>query len=391
MTLATTAVSEFFWVLGLMSGTSLDGIDAALIYTDGSTIAKIGPHYIFPYDEAVQKSLSSIMGADLPLRHVEPVEHMFTQLNVTAVNTLLQKANMKPEDIRVIGFHGQTLWHKSHRLHGVGGTCQMGDGALLARETGIDVVCDFRSQDVAAGGEGAPLVPIYHHALAQQMQEDVLFINIGGIANITYVPEGGPDHMLAFDTGPGNGLINTWMYMKTGETYDHNGQTAARGEIDHGALAALSQLFHPDTPPPKSFDRTDREKLVFSHDALAGWSLETGAATLTALTAELICKNVKHLPRVPKKWLVCGGGAHNVTLMDDLKRKALAILPQNIEVMVVDAMCIPAGPLEGDLIETQAFAYLAARSLKGLPLSYPGTTGVLTPQCGGRFFSHTES
>ena len=380
------SADDFFWAMGLMSGTSLDGIDAALIYTNGEKIKEWGPSICVPYTQAFRDQVAAITGDHISSDLYPSVEAQLTQLHIQVVKDLLQKAKFAPQDVRVVGFHGQTLWHKSPQTHGVGATCQIGDGPFMAKEVGIDVVYDFRSHDVAMGGEGAPLVPIYHHALARSLfdKEDLLFINIGGVANLTYVPAGGPEQMMAFDTGPGNGLINAWMQMKVGKPYDEGGKTARDGLVDALSLSLLKPLFRIQEQPPKSFDRLEIEKSVLESPVCSHWGLETGAATLTSLTAEVIGENViAHLPSIPRKWLLSGGGRHNETLVRALQDFADARLPQGVRVEPIEALTVGGQPLDGDMIEAQAFAYLAARHLKGLPISFPGTTGVSVPQCGG--------
>jgi anhydro-N-acetylmuramic acid kinase len=392
LSLSSQASKNFYWSIGLMSGTSIDGIDAALIYTNGHDVTQFGASIFHPYDADMRTKLTSVLGKDINDTAVKPVENEFTQLNSAVVRDLLKKASMNPEEVRIIGFHGHTLWHKSHRVHGEGATCQMGDGALLARETGIDVVCDFRSADVAAGGEGAPLVPIYHHALfklyndrqkrkGQKPLPNMLFINIGGVANITYVESGGAEKMVAFDTGPGGCLIDEWMELKAGLPYDKDGETALQGVSDDEIYCQLEDQCHLDQPPPKSFDRLDFTRKAMQMEDLLNLDLCAGAATVTILTSVCIVHNTVHLQKVPLKWVVCGGGRNNLTIMDQLREAGTVFVSGEVRVMTAEK-----AKFDGDMIEAQAFAYLAARHLAGLPLSYPGTTGVKTPQCGGRLY-----
>jgi len=357
------------WAVGLMSGTSLDGIDAALIRSDGECCVKTGPWTSVPYDRDFRRALRALLGCD-SLRHADrigPVAHQLTLRHAAAVRTLLRQAAMSPGQIRIIGFHGHTTLHEpqAHR------TCQIGDGALLAEETGIDVVSDFRSRDVAAGGEGAPFAPLYHAALASGWERPVAVLNIGGVANVTWIGANGSDAaapaIIAFDTGPGNALIDDWAERCLGEPIDRDGALAAAGRVDAAALARLMEHSYFERPPPKSLDRED-----FGAEPVSGLSPADGAATLTAFTAAAAAAGLRHLPAPPKRWLVTGGGRHNPAIM--------AALAARLRVPVEP---IEAAGCNGDALEAQAFGYLALRSLKGLPLSLPSTTGVPQPVTGG--------
>ncbi|HEX6978535.1 MAG TPA: anhydro-N-acetylmuramic acid kinase [Alphaproteobacteria bacterium] len=348
--------------LGLMSGTSLDGIDAAIIETDGEGIIVPGPAMTVPYEASLRERLRRSLGGRVPVR---AVERDMTLAHARAVRALVERAGLTPREIDVVGFHGQTIVHRPHE----GITWQIGDGALLAERTGIDVVCDFRSADVAAGGEGAPLVPLFHAALAGRLNRPVAVLNIGGVANVTWLGPG-PDDVLAFDTGPGNALIDDWMLARTGQACDIDGALAASGQVSHAALAKL--LDHPyfDRPPPKSLDRNE-----FDPAPVAGLSPADGAATLTAFTAEAAALAQRHFPEPVSRWIVTGGGRRNPTL--------LAMIAHATDGVVATAEQVG---WDGDALEAQAFAYLAVRSLKGLALSLPTTTGVRQPMTGGRLF-----
>jgi anhydro-N-acetylmuramic acid kinase len=276
---------------------------------------------------------------------------------------LLYKAGLVASAIDLLGFHGQTVLHDPARQL----TLQIGDAQVLARRTGIDVVFDFRSADVAAGGQGAPFVPLYHKARTRHLAPPLVVLNLGGVGNLTYV---GPDlELLAFDTGPGNALIDDWVHRHTGAVCDHDGRIAATGRVDHHALNQL--LSHPyfAITPPKSLDRNS-----FPIDAMAHLGLEDGAATLVAFTVHSVKRAFDHLPACPQRVLVTGGGRHNPVVM--------AMLAQALG---VDVAPVEAEGLQGDTMEAEAFAYLAARSVMGLALSLPGTTGVPHPMPGGRF------
>jgi anhydro-N-acetylmuramic acid kinase len=351
-----------------MSGTSMDGIDVALLETDGKAHVRPLKYLAIPYDKADRLYLRSAMQAALAMERpgphpiVDAASVAVTQHHVRAVRSLLDSLpNIYPIDIAVIGFHGQTVAHRPDR----GWTWQIGDGAAMARELGIAVVDDFRSADVAAGGQGAPLVPIYHRALAAGLDLPVAVLNLGGVGNISFV--GPDDQLIAFDTGPGNALIDDWILAQTGHTHDAGGQIAASGTLDQAVLARLldNPWFH--LPPPKSLDR--------SHFAgLAGdMATADGAATLTAFTAHSVARALDHLPERPLRLLVAGGGRHNLHLMKIIR----------------DVTGLPVEPVEavgwaGDATEAEAFAYMAVRSLTGLPNSFPLTTGVPAPTAGGR-------
>ncbi len=356
-------------VIGLMSGTSLDGIDAALLETDGLDIVRPGEALAIGYDEDTRDLLRSALAAAATTRSnadsswvVRDAEERLTYLHAVAVKALLDQAGLKPADITLLGFHGQTILHRpaQHR------TWQIGDGTRLARMTGIDVVDDFRSADVAAGGQGAPFVPLYHAALVRSagIEGPVAVANIGGVANVTYVDK---DLVLAFDTGPGNAPIDDWILQHTGQPYDRDGGLARQGSVDKGILARM--LAHPyfEVRPPKSLDRQD-----FGFDLVGELSPQDGAATLTAFTAATLAMAARHFPQIARRWIVCGGGRHNPALMDELKARISG------EVVRADEL-----GWRGDFIEAEAFAYLAVRSVTGLPLSLPTTTGVKAPISGG--------
>jgi anhydro-N-acetylmuramic acid kinase len=359
---ARTNDAEVRLALGLMSGTSLDGIDAALLWTDGRESLRGGAFLTVPYEDALRDALKGVLGGVGP---VADVERSLTEAHAAVVGRLLEQANLSPADVTVIGFHGHTILHRPRQAR----TWQIGDGALLARLTGIDVVCDLRANDVAHGGQGAPLVPLYHAALCRDPHGAVAILNLGGVANLTWVG-GGEEALVAFDTGPGNALMDEWIERWTGERFDRNGALASAGTVDQGRLDGLLHNPYFDAPPPKSLDRID-----FDLAALDGLTAADGAATLAAFTCATVARAVRFLPAPPARWLVTGGGRHNPVLMAGL----------------TEALGAPVAPVEavgwdGDAIEAQAFAYLAVRSLDGLPLTLPTTTGVSAPVTGGRYF-----
>jgi anhydro-N-acetylmuramic acid kinase len=348
-----------------MSGTSLDGVDAALLTTDGEQIAEAGPCLTLAYEPSVRESLRAVLGG---AGDVAGAERMLTLAHAEAVRRLLDRAGLAPAEVDLVGFHGHTILHEPAR----GRTWQIGDGAQLARNLGIDVIGDFRSADVAAGGEGAPLAPLFHRALAAGLERPLAVLNLGGVANVTWI--GADDSLLAFDTGPGNALLDDWVRRHTGRAMDVDGGLAAAGMIQESALAVLREDPFFDRAPPKSLDRD--HFTARADRALAALNGADGAATLAAFTADAVARAATHLPDAPKRWLVCGGGRHNPTLMAALKaRLENTVMP----VEAVDWL--------GDALEAQAFAYLAVRSLQGLPLSLPTTTGVPRPRTGGRLFT----
>jgi anhydro-N-acetylmuramic acid kinase len=353
---------DSIWAIGLMSGTSGDGIDAALLKTDGTRIVETGPGIGEAYDPAFRTQLKSAYGSwDPPAG----LERELTERHAAVVRRLIGEARMRPAEIGVVGFHGQTILHEPERHR----TRQIGDGALLATLTGIPVVNDFRSADMAAGGEGAPFAPVYHRALAGNLEKPVAMLNIGGVSNVTWIgpmdQEGG-DALIAFDTGPGNALIDDWALRHTGEPVDRDGALAKSGRADDAAVARFLTNSYFNRSAPKSLDRD-----AFKGFSLGDLSASDGAATLTAITAASIAAGVPQLPMPPKRWLVCGGGRHNPVLMEVLRTRLGTVDP------------IEAIGWDGDLIEAQAFAFMAVRSLNGLPLSFPGTTGVKQPVTGG--------
>ena len=352
-------MADELWALGLMSGTSLDGVDAALVRTDGIRVLEFGPFRTESYDAAFRERLRATLGGR---GDVAGVERDLTEIHAAAVKALLREAGREKADI--IGFHGHTILHAPEARR----TWQIGDGALLARQTGIDVVHDFRSADMAAGGEGAPLAPVYHAALASELERPLAVLNIGGVANVTWIdgPPSAPN-LLAFDTGPGNALVDDWVHRHDGRLYDADGAMAAAGRVDADALARLLDHDYFGRRPPKSLDRD-----AFSTAPVAKLSAPDGAATLTAFTAHAVARAVVHFPAPPRRWLVTGGGRHNKTLMAALAH----VLPGAVEP-------VEAARWNGDGLEAQAFAYLAVRSLRGLPLSFPGTTGAGRPTAGG--------
>lgn len=366
--------------IGLMSGTSMDGVDAALVETDGETIrvtvsanghvAIEGETATCPYgdDETVllrqakEDARSHLTDRTARPGSLREAEDLVTRRHAEAVEALLARAKLAPADIAVVGFHGQTVMHRP------GLTVQIGDGQALADRLGIPVVHDLRAADVKAGGEGAPLVPVFHRALAlaSGYELPLAVLNIGGVANVTFIGPG--EELVGFDTGPGNALLDDLMTERTGEAFDRDGATAARGRCDDPLVGWM--LAHPyfGKAPPKSLDRD-----AFSHRMVATLGLEDAAATLAAFTAGGIARAGAWASEAPRRWIVGGGGARNAELM-----RRIGALLAGAEVIAADEIGWSA-----TFLEAQAFAFLAARSLAGLPITFPGTTGVAEPLTGG--------
>ena len=349
--------------IGLMSGTSADGIDAALIETDGEHVASTGASLTLPMPAGLRERILSVMADPVRAEHdgLADLEARITEAQEEAVRALLIEARLSVSEIDVVGFHGQTVIHRPQRRF----TRQLGDGAALARALGITVVNHFRHADVAAGGQGAPLVPLFHAALAEGLARPLAVLNLGGVGNVTWLGEDGA--MLAFDTGPGNALIDDWVRAHGAGSFDVDGLIALAGQVDQAALDRLLDNPYFARVPPKSLDRHD-----FSAAGLRGLSLEDGAATLAEFTVESVARARAHFPHPATRWLVCGGGRHNPALMRELQ------IALNVPVEPVDAV-----GWQGDALEAQAFGFLAVRSLRGLPLSLPSTTGVPEPMPGG--------
>jgi anhydro-N-acetylmuramic acid kinase len=353
------------WVLGLMSGTSLDGVDAAMLRTDGQEILEIGPSAFRPYSAAERAGIAQAFGR-------WPGEPDVAEAAEIVEAAHVEIASRFP-DAALIGFHGQTLAHEPRGR----GTHQAGDGRVLASVLGREVAWDFRSADVALGGEGAPLVPFYHHALARRMgaKAPLAFLNLGGVGNLTYVDPtrvdpADPEALLAFDTGPANAPINDLMQARFGLDQDAGGALGLQGIADPGVVTAFLRHPHFFRMAPKSLDRNAFDLLP----AVADLASADAAATLVACVAASVAEGVAILPAPIRQLLVAGGGRKNAAIMAGLH----AALP-GVEILDIDA-----SGLDGDMIEAQAFAFLAARIRRGLPTSGPKTTGVPALVGGGR-------
>lgn len=346
------------WVIGLMSGTSLDGIDAAAIYTDGIDILEYGPGLTIPYEPEFQRQLQEIPGLPLITPEGQAVEQQLTRLHVQAIEKLREKMDYSPE---LIGFHGHTVYHAPPT------TRQMGDGQLLANLTQLPVVYQFRLNDCAQGGQGAPLIPIYHQALCRDLDKPVCLVNIGGVANITAISD---EHLIAFDTGPGNALIDDVVRKQFLQPFDNNGEIAATGHIKHQIVENWLQHPYFQSPYPKSLDRNDFQSFI---NKTAFKSAADQLATLAAFTSACIAVAVEQLPFVPVMLLVCGGGRKNKFMMHCLQQLLPDLIIQDVDDLYWN----------GDLLEAQGFAYMAVRKLRELPISFPTTTGVKEPTTGG--------
>lgn len=356
--------------IGLMSGTSMDGIDVAVVETDGTIVHKLGAFGSYPYVDELRSALKRVVGQmPVPGSELDRLVEDITDAHAEAVQDFVGKANIDLSSVGLIGFHGQTIFHDPDN----GVTCQLGDGRRLAMRLGVPVVNDFRSADVASGGEGAPFAPLFHAALARQLEAPLCVLNLGGVGNLSWISADGA--VVAFDTGPASAMIDDWVHEHTGETMDTDGALARSGKVDSQVLNRLLDDPYFEKPYPKSLDRDH-----FDRSLVNGLSLEDGAATLVAFTAMSVKRSADILPAPPLRWLVSGGGRHNPAIMAGLR-------------VLLDS---PVEPVEavgwnGDAIEAQAFAFLAVRAAMGLPLSIPSTTGVPKPQRGGVLHSPQET
>lgn len=368
------------WAIGLMTGTVLDGyIDVALLRTDGEHIVEFGPYSLEPYDSGVIDVLKETLEAALAWQFNGPepaifaeAEKLITEQQSNAVANVLKRAGISVSEISVIGLHGQSVLHRPPKDGIPGRTRQLGDGQRMSQILGIPVAWDFRSADVAAGGQGAPLAPVYHQALLQhaattsKLGENTAVLNLGGVANLTWWD--GDKHLIAFDTGPANAPVNDWVGQHTSLKMDVDGKLAASGQVDESRLAGLLKHPYLSAVYPKSLDRFD-----FSASMANGLNLQDGAALLTAFSATAVGKALGLLPERPETLVLCGGGRHNPSLVKAIQARAT--------VNTVDADDIG---WRGDAIEAECFAFLAMRVLRKLPLSFPSTTGVLVNCCGGQ-------
>ena len=375
----TAAADQDMWTaIGLMSGTSMDGIDIALVRSDGKNRLERGPFLGVAYEADFRKQLEAALplAADIDERTQRPgnladLERELTDRHHQAVERFLDHHAIARDEIDLVGFHGQTVVHRPEQALSV----QLGDGQRLADSLRLPVVFDMRANDMAQGGQGAPLAPAYHAVLAKSLYEDpaqvepVMFVNIGGISNITFVGKDG--RLVAFDAGPGNTLIDRFVSAHAGIPFDQDGAIASEGRmIETLAERYLGHAFF-TAPERHSLDRND-----FTPPEPGDAGLEDGARTLAYVTAAAIAKAVPHLPARPSRWIICGGGRLNRIIMDDLARLAAPVMAR--------VETAEQAGLNGDAMEAEAWAYLAIRAVNGLPLTWPETTGVTSAQCGGR-------
>ena len=351
------------WAIGAISGTSMDGIDVALVETDGRERVRCGPGATYPYDSVLRTDLLQAAAAQtLSTAEIARLDAGVTEAHVAAIARFALESQVALAAVAVVGLHGQTIRHQPE----VRRTLQLGSGDAASRSLGTAVVADFRQADVAAGGQGAPLAPLYHRAMLGAPNEPTIVLNLGGVGNVTFLDG---EAVIAFDTGPASALLDDFMLRRCGVGFDQGGVLAASGTPDLDLVAAfLADPFF-TRPPPKSLDRHHFHAYAATVEHLSD---ADGAATLAAFTIASVEAAMAHVPRPPARWFVSGGGRHNDHLMQSLQCR-LGVSVQPVE----------AAGFDGDLIEAQAFAYLAVRSLAGLPLSLPTTTGVPRPMPGG--------
>jgi anhydro-N-acetylmuramic acid kinase len=353
--------------IGAISGTSMDGIDVSIVETDGESIVRPGPGQTYPYRDDLRRSLLRLL--DHPaIAETDPLadlEAAVTDAHAGAIAAFMSGHGVARDRVALVGLHGQTVYHRPERRF----TRQLGIGERVAKVLGIDTVNRFRHADVAAGGEGAPFAPLYHQALAGALAQPVMVLNLGGVANVTYIDGA---EVIAFDTGPASALLDDFMLRRLGRPYDEDGRLAASGRPDAAMVAAFMSNPFFARKPPKSLDRNDFHARARMVDSLSD---ADGAATLAAFTVESVADALRHVPAAPRRWLVTGGGRANRTFMSRLALR----------------LGVPVEPVEavgwnGDFIEAQCFGYLAVRSVRGLALSLPTTTGVPQPMTGGELW-----
>ncbi|HZW46322.1 MAG TPA: anhydro-N-acetylmuramic acid kinase [Microvirga sp.] len=350
--------------IGVISGTSMDGIDVSIVETDGEAFVRPGPGRTFSYPTELRKTLQELIAepARAQSEPLEDLERAVTKAHIAAIRRFMEETGISSREVSLIGFHGQTVYHRPE----IRFTRQLGSGAMVAEELDVDTVYRFRHADVASGGEGAPFVPLYHRALASRLPQPIMILNLGGVGNVTCIDG---ETVIAFDTGPASALLDDFVLRRRGLSFDENGRLAASGKVDEELVAEFMSNPFFDRPAPKSLDRQDFHARAKGVEALSD---EDGAATLAAFTIESVVAALRHVPRAPLRWLVTGGGRLNAHFMRRLHER----------------LGVPVDPVEavgwnGDFLEAQAFGYLAVRSTLGLPLSLPTTTGVPHPMPGG--------
>jgi anhydro-N-acetylmuramic acid kinase len=368
--------------IGLMSGTSMDGIDVALIKSDGKEIYNHKLSKFYPYGSKVKELLAKIISNKIDsLLEIKEIELEITKKHIAAVKDFLVKNKIDKKEIDVIGFHGQTILH--HPKQQI--TWQIGNAQMLASQTGIDVVADFRTKDLVFGGQGAPLVPIYHLALFADYKKPLLVLNIGGVANITYVENNQEENLIAFDVCFGNAPLNDLVQQKTGKDFDKDGVLASKGKVNQDFVKAILALGYFKKQPPKSLDRNQFDLTIEKFSKL---KVEDILASLVYVLGQSVANSIKFLPKKPIEIIVCGGGRKNLAIMNSIKN-ATQIKTTNIDDLEIN----------GDFVEAEAFGFLAIRNLLNLPISYPKTTGIVLEKyeprpsepnrpssCGGVFY-----
>lgn len=355
------------FVVGLMSGTSRDGVDAAMIKTDGQQKVEPVSFHFQPYTADVKELIADAcnyaMSCDTPQNNlvISRAQEVLNEQHVLAMRHLLNDANLQPGQIDVIGLHGHTVAHRAD----LGWTWQIGDPAVIANHLGISVMSDMRKYDVMFGGQGAPLIPVFHRALFSDPYHPVVVLNLGGVANLTYLGTDG--QLIAFDCGMASALIDDWMSQKTNYDFDEGGDFAAKGNVDEHVLHDMLTHKFFSAPFPKSLDREDFDLAQVRH-----LYPEAGAATLTAFSAKAVAMGIEQFPTRPQRLILCGGGRKNRTMLSMIEKYS------GLTAVTSDEL-----GWDGDAIEAQGFAYLAYRCLHGLPITYPATTGVSEPMSGG--------
>lgn len=364
-----------FTAIGLMTGTALDGnVDAALLKSDGERIIELGNFIFSPYSDLERGLLANAVEAALEWNFLgqkpdifDEAEDVVTRIYAQAINRVLEASGLKAHEINLIGAHGLTLIHRPPENGENGQTLQLLNGPKLAQLCGIETVYDFRSNDMANGGQGAPLAPIYHAALMEfsGIEPPAAILNLGGVGNITFWGEKG--EIIAFDTGPANGPLNELVEKHGLGNFDKDGEIALSGKSNETVLQKILEMPYFDAPFPKSLDRYD-----FPSNLVNELSLNDGAATLAALVGASVDKAIALLPQIPKFLVLAGGGRKNPAIIREIEDRC--------KIVTIDADEIA---MRGDAIEAECFAFLAIRSKLGLPISFPSTTGVKSPLSGG--------
>ena len=369
--------SKNFFSLGLMSGTSADGIDIALLETDGKNKIRLGPNDYYPFSKSFTKKIKSIFSKKINFKklknkkRIDEIEDDFTKLNFLIIKKFLKKNKISRKSIHAIGFHGQTISHNPSK----GYSWQIGDSQKLANLLKIKVIGNFRQNDIDHKGQGAPLTPIFHYYLTKRIKKKICFINLVGISNISYFNhklKENLNNILAFDPGPCCSLIDDWVTMKSDKKFDNKGLIAKKGNVNDKIVKNFLKNPYFLITPPKSLDRS-----FFSLKKLKNLTLEDGAATLNEIIAESLLLSFNYLPKFPEFCILSGGGRKNDFLINLIKKKI-----NNTQFVTSEKY-----RWDGDSIEAYAFAYLSVRKLLNLPITFPKTTGVTKPLTGGQLFT----